>query len=244
MENPPLPSGPPRTVSRIKLAGTRFYSSNYFIPALALLSGIGFSIALFSVVSNQIEDEARLRFERQASDAHHVIQSRISSYVEVIRGLSALFHTSNTVSRMEFHRYVNGLKLERSYPGFQNLNYAQFVQNEDKTEFETNVRRDSSLNAQGYPDFSITPSGKRASYSVLIYQEPMASNASTFGKDLAASTSGALALAEKPRYWGTDIFGLADPRLRPEQTCRPGHAHAGVSKRHAFGYGGTKATGL
>ncbi|MES2070671.1 MAG: EAL domain-containing protein [Pseudomonadota bacterium] len=164
-----------------------FLNSNYFAPSCALLAGVALSVTFFAVVSNQIEDEAQLRFERQASDARHVIKARILSYVDVIRGVTALFHTSSATSRAEFHRYVSGLKLEQNYPGFHNLNYAQLVLDQNKTAFESGVRQDLSLDPRGYPDFSIKPSGRRNSYSVLVYQEPMESNAITFGKDLAAA---------------------------------------------------------
>ncbi|MES2104882.1 MAG: EAL domain-containing protein [Pseudomonadota bacterium] len=147
-------------------------------------------------VSNQIEDEARLRFERQASDVQHVVNARISSYVDVIRGVRALFHTSSIISRVEFHRYVAGLRLDETYPGFQNLNFAQFVFDENKAAFEARVRQDSSLDMRGYPGFAITPAGKRPSYSVLLYQEPMENNASTFGKDLAYNPRVEAALAK------------------------------------------------
>ncbi|HTD06934.1 EAL domain-containing protein [Undibacterium sp.] len=184
-----------------KRAMRSFFGSNFFAPSIALLVGGALSLMLMSIVSNQIDDEAQLRFERQASDVHHVVNARISSYVDVIRGVRALFHTSSVVSRAEFHRYVTGLKLAENYPGFQNLNFAQFVPDEDKAVFESRARQDTSLDSQGYPDFSITPAGRRRSYSVLLYQEPMASNASTFGKDLAYNPRVEAAL-EKSRDTG------------------------------------------
>ncbi|NML62178.1 EAL domain-containing protein [Massilia sp. RP-1-19] len=170
-------------------------SSSSFASSLTLIIGGGLSLLMFSLVSNQIVDDAQLRFERKASDVQHVITARISSYVDVIRGVKALFHTTSMVSRVQFHRYVTGLKLAESYPGFQNLNFAQFVSEENKAAFESAVRQDGSLDLRGYPDFSIKPAGQRSSYAVLLYQEPMENNASTFGKDLAFNPRVQAALA-------------------------------------------------
>src|SRR5438093_717524 len=97
-----------------------------FFPLLVLGSGIALSILLHFVIKDNVEGEAQLRFERQASDAKHVIEQRVRSYTDVIYGLGALFR-SELVSRAQFHHYVSGLDLKHRYPGFQIINYAEYV---------------------------------------------------------------------------------------------------------------------
>lgn len=150
---------------------------------------------LFIFVEGNVRDEAQLRFERQASDAQHVIEMRIKSYADVIQGLRALFHTSDGLSRPQFHSYVSGLDLQRNYPGFQSLNYAEYVPAEGKTAFESKVRQDSSLDARGYPDFAIKPAGNRLEYFVLTYLEPTKNNRANFGLDISVRPEAAIALA-------------------------------------------------
>src|SRR5947209_5465297 len=87
-------------------------------PVAALVAGVVASIMLFLIVKDNTENEAKLRFERQASDAQHVIEARAKSYFDVLYGLGALFSTSNTISRAEFHNYVAALDLAHRYPGF------------------------------------------------------------------------------------------------------------------------------
>jgi CHASE1-domain containing sensor protein len=147
-----------------------------FFPFLVFGIGIALSILLHFVIKDNVEGEAQLRFERQASDAQHVIEARIKSYADVLHGLGALFSTSNSLSRAEFHRYVVALDLPNRYPGFQGLNYAEYVPHEAKARFEARVRRDTSLDARGYPDFAIKPPGDRPEYFVLNYLEPLAAN--------------------------------------------------------------------
>ncbi|MGH8807486.1 MAG: EAL domain-containing protein [Noviherbaspirillum sp.] len=169
-------------------------SNNFLIPSLGFCAGVLLSILLFAYLRGQIKDEARLRFEGEANEIQHAIEDRISAYVDVLRGVRALFSTSDTISRAQFHEYVVNLNLAQNYPGFQNINYADFVVAHQREAYEARVRQDTSIEPRGYPGFSIKPPGARASYSVLNYQVPMDSNLGTFGKDLAAIPAHAQAL--------------------------------------------------
>jgi len=159
-------------------------------PAFALGIGIAVSCVLFFVIRDNIENEAKLRFERQASDAQHVIAARIHSYADVMYGLRAMFSASS-VSRTEFHRYVAGLELTHRYPGFWTFNYAEYVRHEAKASVEARVRKDTSLDPRGYPKFAVIPPGNRTEYYVLTYVEPMAGNESVFGLDISNNPSAA-----------------------------------------------------
>src|SRR6266581_5793721 len=153
-----------------------------FFPFLVLGIGIALSILLHFVIKDNVKGEAKLRCERQASDAQHNIAARVRSYFDVMYGLGALYSTSNSISRSEFHRYVSGLDLPHRYPGFQIINYAEYVPAESKPKFEERVRRDTSLDPRGYPNFAIKPAGARSAYYVLTYLEPMAGNEGVFGR--------------------------------------------------------------
>ncbi len=169
---------------------TRVQRSKTLVPAVALIIGIAVSAVLFFVIRDNIEREAKLRFERQASDAQHVIEARIHSYADVMYGLRAMFSASS-VSRTEFHRYVTGLELAHRYPGFWTFNYAEWVPHEAKAGLEARVRRDTSLDPRGYPKFAVIPPGNRPEYYVLTFVEPMAGNESVFGLDISNNPSAA-----------------------------------------------------
>ncbi len=87
-----------------------------FFPYVVLAVGVVLSIVLHIAVRDNIQGEAQLRFERQASDAQHVIAARIHSYADVMYGLRAMFSAA-PVSRTEFHRYVTALDISTKYPG-------------------------------------------------------------------------------------------------------------------------------
>ena len=200
-----------------------------------VVSGVGFlaSFALFIVIQHAVENVARLRFERHASDTKHVIEARIDSYGEILYGLAALFAGYDSVTRLQFHRYVESLDLKRRFPGFDVVNYAAYIRAEDKERFEESVRRDTSLDPRGYPNFAIKPPGERPEYFVLVYVEPMAGFEFAFGLDTGANPavedSQALAAAVgMTRDSGT----LNSPGL-PIRIKRQGREYIGLAMRLA-----------
>lgn len=157
------------------------------LPWLVLIVGIPTSILLFNQWQDAVEDLAQLRFERNASDAKHVIEARVRSYSDVLYGLQALFATGDSISRAQFRQFVQSLDLKQRYPGFDVVNYAVHVFDRDKRRFEETVRRDTSIDPRGYPDFSIRPAGTRPEYFVMLYVEPMAGFEYVLGLDLGAN---------------------------------------------------------
>ena len=157
------------------------------VPWLALAIGIPASILLFTASRDAVESVARQRFEHQASDAHAVIEDRLLPYVGILYGLRALFASESLVSRVRFHRFVESLDLKRRYPGFDAVNFAAYCPAKDKKRFEEAVRRDTSLDPKGYPQFAITPTGERPEYFVIVYLEPTAGYEFAFGLDIAAN---------------------------------------------------------
>jgi len=153
------------------------------LPWTVLAIGIPASLLLYDVVHDAVENVAQQRFERLASDAKHSIEARVNSYGEILYGLAALFTSQSSVSRLQFHRYVESLNLKDRYPGFDVVNYAMLVRAEDKKRFEEAVRRDTSLDPRGYPDFAIKPTGDRPEYYVIVYVEPMTGFEFAFGID-------------------------------------------------------------
>jgi PAS domain S-box-containing protein len=155
--------------------------------------GIPASIVLSVVVRDAVEGVARLRFERQAGDTHAIIENRLDPYAGILYGLRALFASERPVSRVQFHRYVESLDLKHQYPGFDAINYAVHVTENDKRRFEEAVRRDTSLNPRGYPEFAVKPPGERPEYFVIIYLEPMVPfDKFAFGLDVGANPAQAV----------------------------------------------------
>ncbi|HYH43521.1 MAG TPA: CHASE domain-containing protein, partial [Burkholderiales bacterium] len=158
-------------------------------PWLILLVGIPISFVLFGVMRDAVENMAQLRFERQAGDAKGIIEGRIHSYAEILFALRGLFASHEGVTRAQFRGFVAGLDLSGRYPGFESVNFARYVRGDEARRFEEEVRRDTSVEPGGYPDFAIRPPGERPEHFVVVYLEPMRGYEFAFGRDLAASAS-------------------------------------------------------
>jgi signal transduction histidine kinase/CHASE1-domain containing sensor protein len=157
------------------------------LPWLVLAIGVATSFFMFAFIRDSVERVARLRFEREANNANAIIAGRLRSYSDVLYALRALFASEQPVDRLRFHRFVESLDLKQRYPGFVSLNYAALVLAKDKKRFEEAVRRDTSLDPYGYPQFAIKPPGERPEYYVAVYLEPMVGFEFGFGLDLAAN---------------------------------------------------------
>jgi signal transduction histidine kinase len=153
-------------------------------PLIGFFVGCILSLGLFDYVRDNIEQDAKLNFERQAADARHIIERRLHSYVGVAYGLRALFATKDFPTRADFHNYIDALNIKENYPGFDSLNYARHVRASERREFEARIRGDHSLNAQGYPSFQIYPSGSRPEYHVLVYLYPIKGQEPVYGRDI------------------------------------------------------------
>jgi signal transduction histidine kinase len=157
------------------------------LPWFVLAIGIPASFFLFTLIQDSVKDVARLRFEREANNAHSIIEDRLRTYSDVLYALRALFASQGPVNRAQFHRFIDSLDLKLRYPGFISLNYAAYVRAQDKKHFEEAVRRDTSLDPRGYPRFAIKPPGERSEYFVIVYLEPMADYDFAVGLDLGAN---------------------------------------------------------
>jgi PAS domain S-box-containing protein len=187
---------------------------------------------LHMAATRTVEDAARRRFDGIARATQERLDTAIKSYTEVLRGLAGLFQSSDQpVGRARFHRYVQELEIGRHFPAIENVNYAAFVRDEERDAFVAEVRADRSLDPAGYPDFAIKPPGRRASYTVLTYLEPLAPFLERFGADIASAAPVADALAQ-----GRDTHAVSASG-RPLQMARP-TPHIGLGMRMAVYRGG------
>jgi PAS domain S-box-containing protein len=188
---------------------------------LALLGGglwlsVLVGALLHMAASRSVEDAARRRFDGIAHATQERLDSAIKSYAGVVRGLAALFQSgAQPVDRARFHRYVEELGMAEHFPAIENVNFAAFVTDGERDAFIAAVRSDRSLDPAGYPGFTIKPAGRRDSYTVLAYLEPLAPYIEKFGMDIANRAPMADALAQAR---DTHAIGASG---HPLQVARP-----------------------
>ena len=171
---------------------------------LALLVGA----LLHMGASRSVEEEALRRFENRAHAAQERLATSIKSYSDVTRALAALFSSSKApVTRLQFHRYVALLDLRANYPAIDAVSFSQEVADADRDSFVAAVRADRTLVPEGYPEFAIRPTGRRASYNVLTFIEPPEMLPEKFGVDLTAASPVAESMARARDSGGMSASG-------------------------------------
>ncbi len=163
---------------------------NLFVPKkpfwwVGVLLSAGVGLLFYLATSRSIEADSNQRFKHLAHTAQHSIGARIKSYADLLRGTASLFQVSESITRAQFRHYVAGLSLAEHFPAIETVNFARFITDEARAAFELKVRGEESA-GDGYPPFALTPPGRRASYSVLTYMEPIANAPDKFGVDIAA----------------------------------------------------------
>ena len=175
-------------------------SSNRFAPlsdiarelsqarAAFIVLGLGLVISFgaWRFTEERVGGETIAEFQQKSARAVEAIDRRIQDNINLLIGLRGLFNASDQVTREEFRLYLSGFKLERRHSGVRVASYSHRLTRAEKTAFEQRVRRDTSINPRGYPDFAIKPPGERDEYLVIEYLQPMAGNEAALGLDLIA----------------------------------------------------------
>jgi len=176
--------------------------------------GIALSLAigllLHAVASAAIEDAARSRFEHAAQAARERIDAALASYGRAARALAALHAAGGgdaVPDRAAFHRYVAALDLPSNFPAIEGVSYAAHVREDEREAFIAAMRADRSVDARGYPDFTIFPAGRRPWYEVIAYQFPIDQPSRRLGFDMAARPAVAHALEQARDSGGMSASG-------------------------------------
>lgn len=156
--------------------------------------GLVVTIVAVGVTLWSRDTDADREFEDAADDARALILARTESYGDLLWDLRAYFGTTDFVTREAFRTFVEGESVEARYPGTQALGFSPVVAADDARAFERDIRDDTSLVDDGYPDFEITTTGDDATLLPVTYLEPLEGNESAFGFDISGDEAGAEAV--------------------------------------------------
>ncbi|MCB1916171.1 MAG: EAL domain-containing protein [Rhodocyclaceae bacterium] len=132
------------------------------------------------VAETYVEKRAEERFEFEVVDARDRIVARMQDYEQVLRSGVALFATlGREAQRDEWRTFVEGLQIERNFPGIQGMGYAVML---TPDRLDAHV---AAVRAEGFPAYTVKPDGPRDAYSAIVYLEPFDwRNQRAFGFDM------------------------------------------------------------
>ena len=155
--------------------------------SVILISGVAATFAARMLSDRMIASDMQRRFSADAADISTAIGDRLRTHAEVLVSMQGLHASIGRVDRAQFRRYIDVLDLARRYPGFQALQSLRQVGPEGLDAFVAEMRADNSVDASGQPEFTVRPSGKRTSYNVVEFVEPMRGNEDALGFDAGAN---------------------------------------------------------
>ena len=148
------------------------------LPWLMLFLGLLGTVFVSIQVKEAIESDWKNEFAFTCDQVTLRIQDRLTAYALVLRGGAALFAATGTVSRNEWRAYIETLRVSGSVPGAQGLGFNVLVSADDLPAHIARIRD------EGFPDYTVLPSGKRALYAPVVFIEPFRDrNLRAFGYD-------------------------------------------------------------
>jgi signal transduction histidine kinase len=151
---------------------------------LGIALSLGVGLLCYFIILRTITNENEERFRSMARTAQYTVNARIKSYTTVLIATKSLFLAEPNVTREKFHRFYTGLNLDENYPAIEVLNYASWVPEADRDAVEAKVRRELAAAGTPGPPFTIHPPGRRPLYAPVLFVEPQARWAHTFGYDI------------------------------------------------------------
>ncbi len=156
------------------------------LASLLFCAGAGASVWAWLSSAQSQADVADAEFARFANLTVNSIDQRLQRQVDLLASFQALFRGGGQVSRVEFHRLFEDLRVSSRFPGVQTIAFSRQVSEGQRPALEATVRADRSLHADGYRLFEVHPRGPRSDYIVAVYVEPMHGNEAVMGYDGAA----------------------------------------------------------
>jgi PAS domain S-box-containing protein len=147
----------------------------WIILIISLVLTVGAYFLSASFVQKRVED----RFSFRTIEIESAIKDRLGIYEQALWGGVGLMNSSQSVSRQEWAKYVETLKINQHWPGIQGIGFSIPVQPAEKQAHIRNIR------SEGFPEYLIKPEGTRDLYSAIIYLEPFDwRNQRAFGYDM------------------------------------------------------------
>lgn len=182
-----------------------------FIVWAALFAGsLATGYYVYSYIYKGFREEAVGRFNDEAKSVYaNILQKNgLEAYARTLDNLSGLFAASISVERDEFDTFIQTSQYVALFPATESFSYIKRVANTDKNSFVQSVKRDTSIDKNGYPNFSIIPEGTRKEYYVATYIKPYAGNETLLGEDLLADPARQYAIETARDTGNYSVTGL------------------------------------
>jgi PAS domain S-box-containing protein len=194
------------------------------VGLMLLVLPLGLTFYAWQFFADSAARQAQARFETLTRESEQAMQARLASYASAARSGAGVFQSSQHVSRAEWRRFAETMRLRDDYPGMMGLGWIERVPAAQKDRFLARVRADAA------PDFRIHPQGEGEGegegesdgpqLDVVTYMEPEVASGDTLGLDISRD---ARRRAAAERAAATGLPTLTRPlRLLQDEERTPG----------------------
>ncbi len=152
---------------------------NFWIALSVLMASLMITILSALYFKADVEATAKREFDFICNEIELHIANRLAASSQILHGGAGLFDASETVTREEWRLFTEKLQFEKQLPGIQGIGFSLLIPPEQLDQHIEEIR------SEGFPEYTVSPAGKRDVYSSIIYIEPFSDrNLRAFGYDM------------------------------------------------------------
>ncbi len=177
-------------VGLVALALPAFGATEHALLSVSVLL-VGWTLSGWMFVLLQ-RDAARRQaefFNERVAEAQASIRVRFKSYADALRGGASFFAASDTVGRDEWRIYAQSLQLPERYPGVNGIGVIFVVPANGADAWLARMRADGAPKMAFHVFPGTSPRAAVEPRYVIAYVEPIGTNTTSLGRDIATEPS-------------------------------------------------------
>jgi diguanylate cyclase (GGDEF)-like protein len=155
-----------------------WYRLGWLLPWLVLAISLVATYLVWQSEQQNAINDLQIDFDFRVREADTRIEQRMKAYEQILRGVKALFLSSDEVKHDEFHEYIDSLHLKDNYPGSHSIGFARVVPEARKT---GHMRKE-----EVQPDATQSIAERKIKTSVTYLESLSGDNGLPLGSDLHA----------------------------------------------------------
>ena len=153
-------------------------SLHWFHWAIVVLSAL-LTIAVWHFSKTQIEEKARLQFEREATQVTELVLERMQRYEDALwGGVAAIQASGGELAYEQWRTFADSMQIASKYPGIGGIGVVDYVLPQD-------LAAHVEVQRQTRPDYTVYPDHTRTHHLPIVYIEPEIANSKAVGLDVA-----------------------------------------------------------
>ena len=159
-------------------------SRRFATPSLVLGTSLLITALATWAAAGTVRGRLEARFDSEVQSTRDRIDSRLDTYVALLRATAAFVAASDHVSKADFHQYADRLRVRERYPGIQGIGLSRRVRASGLAALER------EMSTAGDSAFHVWPDSTRAEYQAIVYLEPLdRRNRAAIGYDMSTQST-------------------------------------------------------